>query len=320
MRAISNVRLTLMSLYQTTKSRSEEQMAADIDALGGQILCSSARESIMYQSSHFHKGTELAMSLIADTVLNPAFLPEELDAQREAARYELREVTAKPEMILPEILHEVAYDHKGLGNSLLCPEDRIDVISKEMMKQYMQTWYRPDRMVIAGAGMQHSELVEYVDRHFSHLRAPATSAEAQKGSLSSRQAPPVSPHLLQSSQSSSPSLYKSLTRSASSYLNYPIQDAPATGSTYTGGHRFIHDPATEFNHVYVAFEGVGIHDDDVYAVATMQVLLGGGGSFSAGEQSRHLPHITHSYSSLRRPRQGHVLTVVHAYPQPLPAN
>ena len=76
-------------------------MAADIDALGGQILCSSARESIMYQSSHFHKGTELAMSLIADTVLNPAFLPEELDAQREAARYELREVTAKPEMILP---------------------------------------------------------------------------------------------------------------------------------------------------------------------------------------------------------------------------
>ncbi len=250
----------------------------------------------MYQSSHFHKGTQLAMSLIADTVLNPAFLPEELDAQREAARYELREVSAKPEMILPEILHEVAYDNKGLGNSLLCPEHRIDVISKSMMEKYMKKWYRPDRMVIAGAGMQHAELVEYVDRHFSHLRGPAPvastgfadvtqSTDGQKGSASSRQSQQVSPHLLKSSQSPSPSLYKSLTRAASSYLNYPPlpkQDDPVEGSTYTGGHRFIHDPTTEFNHVYLAFEGVGIHDDDVYAVATMQVLLGGGGSFSAG--------------------------------------
>jgi processing peptidase subunit alpha len=34
--------------------------------------------------------------------------------------------------------------------------------------------------------------------------------------------------------------------------------------------------------VYVAFEGLSIHDDDIYALATLQILLGGGGSFSAG--------------------------------------
>ncbi|RPD82277.1 hypothetical protein L226DRAFT_607430 [Lentinus tigrinus ALCF2SS1-7] len=300
--------------FKTTKSRSEEQMAADIDALGGQILCSSARESIMYQSSHFHKGTELAMSLIADTVLNPAFLPEELDAQREAARYELREVCAKPEMILPEILHEVAYDSKGLGNSLLCPEDRIDVISKRMMEKYMNAWYRPERMVIAGAGMQHAQLVEYVDRHFSHLRgASADSADSQKGQASSRQTPQVSPHLLQSSQSTSPSLYKSFTRAASSYLNYPPQDAPASGSTYTGGHRFIQDAATEFNHVYLAFEGVGIHDDDVYAVATMQVLLGGGGSFSAGGPGKGMYSRLYTHILNHFPQIDHCASFHHIY-------
>ncbi|KAI0720073.1 Metalloenzyme, LuxS/M16 peptidase-like protein [Cerioporus squamosus] len=296
-------------------------------ALGGQILCSSARESIMYQSSHFHKGTQLAMSLIADTVLNPAFLPEELDAQREAARYELREVSAKPEMILPEVLHEVAYDNKGLGNSLLCPEDRIDVISKDMLEKYMKRWYRPDRMVIAGAGMQHAELVEYVDRHFSHLRGPAPvastvyadatdGADGQKGPASSRQSQQVSPHLLQSSQSTSPSLYKSLTRAASSYLNYPPlpkQDSPVEGSTYTGGHRFIHDPSTEFNHVYLAFEGVGIHDDDVYAVATMQVLLGGGGSFSAGGPGKGMYSRLYTHILNHFPQIDHCASFHHIY-------
>ena len=78
----------------------------------------------MYQASHFQSATPLALSVIADTVLNPAFLPEEIESQREATRYEIREISAKPEMILPEILHQVAYG-EGLGNPLLCPEDRI---------------------------------------------------------------------------------------------------------------------------------------------------------------------------------------------------
>lgn len=256
-------------------------MASDIDALGGQILCSSARESIMYQSSHFHQGTPLAMSLISDTVLQPAFLPEELEAQREAARYEIREVTSKPEMILPEVLHHVAYDGKTLGNPLLCPEEQIDRIDRSILSGFMKEWYTPDRMVIAGAGMQHEELVELADKHFASLKG---SKPAQSRSTTGAQQ--VSPNLLQSSQQSSPSLYKSLTRSASSYLTLDSltgQRPGEQGPTYTGGHRFIQDSATEFNHVYLAFEGVGIHDDDVYAVATMQVLLGGGGSFSAGQ-------------------------------------
>lgn len=259
-------------------------MANDIDALGGQILCSSARESVMYQSSHFHQGTPLAMSLIADTVLNPAFLPEEIAAQREAARYELREVSTKPEMIIPEVLHHVAYGGQGLGNPLLCPEDRIDYVDAPMMRKVMETWYRPERMVIAGAGMPHDALVELADKHFAHLKG----AEAAKPRAEARPSQQVPTNLLQSSGQSSPSFLKSLTRSASSYLYNPEKDASLIpeASPYTGGHKFIYDPNTEFNHVYLGFEGVGIRDDDVYAVATMQVLLGGGGSFSAGTSFR----------------------------------
>ncbi|KAJ7651637.1 peptidase family M16-domain-containing protein [Mycena polygramma] len=72
--------------FKTTSSRSSEEMATAVHSLGGQILCSSSRESIMYQSSHFHKGTPQALSLIADTALNSSFLHEEIEAQREAAR------------------------------------------------------------------------------------------------------------------------------------------------------------------------------------------------------------------------------------------
>ena len=91
---------------------SDADMTAAMSALGGQIMCSSSRETIMYQSSNFHKATPLALSLISETVQNASFLPEELGVQRAAAGYEIRELGAKPEV--SEIRHQIAYDGKGL--------------------------------------------------------------------------------------------------------------------------------------------------------------------------------------------------------------
>lgn len=277
----------------------------------------------MYQSSHFHSSTPLAMSLIADTVRNPALLPEELDTQRDAARYEIREVYTKPEMILPEVLHEVAYNGSGLGNPLLCPQERIEKIDENTIRAFMQEWYRPERMVIAGAGMPHEELVELVDKHFSSVpyvpvSAPAPAPDWQPQHSSTPRSIPA--HLLPPSQPNT--MYKTFARAASSYL-YPssLSSPDATTpfsplnlkSTYTGGHRFLVNPTSEFDHLYLAFEGVGIHDDDVYALATMQVLLGGGGSFSAGGPgkgmySRLYTHILNLY-----PQVDHCASFHHIY-------
>lgn len=209
-------------------------MSNTVQSLGGQVLCSSSRETMMYQSSHFNSATPLALSLIADTVRRPLFLPEEVDAQRDAAAYEIREINLKPEMILPEILHQVAYKNNTLGNPLLCPEERLPFINNALLMEYIDTWFRPDRMVIAGAGMAHAELVRLAEEHFGDLSIPKNS------------------------------------------------EVTMENARYTGGHKFIYRPEEQFNHIYVAFEGVSIHDEDIYTLATIQLLLGGGGSFSAG--------------------------------------
>ena len=294
---------------------SDADMTTAMSALGGQIMCSSSRETIMYQSSHFHKATPLALSLISETVQNASLLPEELEAQRAAAEYEIRELGAKPEIILPEILHYIAYDGKGLGNPLLCPEDRIHLIDASLMRNFVGQMYRPERMVIAGAGVAHEELVELADKHFSSLKcAPVVDGLASTVSLP-RTSPSVPPNLLHSQP---PNVFKSLTRAASSYLypNSPAPVSPGTGSTYTGGYKFIHDPQSEFNHIYIAFEGVGIHDDDIYELATIQILLGGGGSFSAGVHQTYLHIVDLLISACRWSWQGYVLKAVYSYPEP----
>jgi processing peptidase subunit alpha len=240
----------------------------------------------MYQSSHFPSSTPLALDLLSDTVLNPLFLPEEIISQREAAAYEVREISNKPEMILPEILHEVAYRDNTLGNPVLCPEDRLHLITSDSLKEYLRTWFRPERMVVAGAGMPHAQLVELVQEHFRDLHSPTIQPPPPSSELPSRSIPS---HLL-AQPKPSPSLYKSLSTAATSLLSStaPALDESfealsAAPARYTGGHKFIYNRESELNHVYLGFEGLSIHDDDIYTLATMQILLGGGGSFSAGK-------------------------------------
>lgn len=271
----------------------------------------------MYQSSHFHQATPLAMSLIAETASDPSFLAEEIDAQREAARYEIREVNAKPEMMLPEVLHDVAYNGQTLGNPLMCPEERIDLITSDLLRKTRAEWYRPERMVIAGSGMLHEELVELAEKHFSHI--PYVPSPTMAPPLSRPIQHPAPPHLLPSGQ---PSVFSRAASylSGSSDLASPLSLDTNSKVSYTGGHRFLHDPSSEFNHLYLAFEGMGIHDKDIYALATIQVLLGGGGSFSAGKLAYFVYYQLVLTHALRWTWKGHVLTTIHSHPQPLCTN
>lgn len=266
-------------------------MSTEIDSLGGQMFASSSRETIMYQSSHFHHGTPLAVSILADTILNPLFLNEELQTQREAARYEVRELSNKPESMLPEALHYMAYQGNTLGNPALCPDDRIDLVDGNMLRTWTKEWFRPERMVIAGAGMPHEELVELAEKYFGHLRSPALTSSTQPSLLvNGGQSGLLQSQLLQNNQQK-PSLYKSLATAATSLLHNPVANQLPDSSfevlstkkaNYTGG--VLHIPAEDqdFEHVYVAFEGVSIKDEDIYPMAVIQMLLGGGGSFSSG--------------------------------------
>lgn len=225
--------------YKSTSRRTAEDMTTEISKLGGSFFCSSSRETLMYQASIFNQDLPAALDILSDTVLNPLLSPEELDIQKEAAAYEIQEISGKPDMIIPEILHHVAYANNTLGHPLLCPAESLPRMTAQNLRTFVDTWYTPDRIVVAGAGMTHQQLVDVAQEKFGHLQ-PRESAQSDA---------------------------------------YARAKEP---SRYTGGERYISAPELDFTHVYVAFEGLSVHDEDIYALVTLQILLGGGGSFSAG--------------------------------------
>ncbi|KAI6120650.1 Metalloenzyme, LuxS/M16 peptidase-like protein [Pisolithus croceorrhizus] len=262
--------------FKSTRTRSSEDMAKVMDRLGGQIMASSARETIMYQSSHFDHATPLAL-----LHLQP------------------RSWTFKKTR--PEVLHEVAYGLQGLGNPLICPDDRIDSITPDLLRQCIANWYSPERMVIAGAGMQHEQLVELVDKYFSSLKPDNVAFAFLAPLIDSLSRPTTSSSIV--------AAHHTYILTLPTDIINPINP----GSLYVGGTRHIPSTTQEFDHLYLAFEGVGIHDDDIYALATMQVLLGGGGSFSAGGPGKGMYSRLYTHILNHFPQVDHCASFHHIY-------
>ncbi|KAJ5578201.1 Mitochondrial-processing peptidase subunit alpha [Penicillium hispanicum] len=308
--------------FKSTKARSGDEMLEVLESLGGNIQCASSRESLMYQSASFNSAVPTTLGLLAETIRDPLITEEEVLDQLATAEYEIGEIWAKPELILPELVHMTAYQGNTLGNPLLCPSERLGEINKAVVERYREVFYNPDRMVVAFAGVPHAEAVKLTEQYFGDMKSrdiskgPVLSGSGidttlsdSPGAATEGQVPTV-PQFTPSSTVSSPAasqkthssllsklpFLKKLTDSSPNAVE-PLDPSLIEPSTldlrrpahYTGGFIAlppIPPPANpmlpRLSHIHLAFEALPISSPDIYALATLQTLLGGGGSFSAG--------------------------------------
>ena len=292
-----------------------------MDSLGGNIQCASSRESLMYQSASFNSSVPTTLGLLAETIRDPLITEQEVSQQLETAEYEIREIWSKPDLILPELVNVAAYKDNTLGNPLLCPQERLPYINKSVVEKYREAFFHPERMVLAFAGLEHEQAMKLADRYFGDMQRRQGPHLSQNGSQTSltdttpstpsstssenspystsystpTSTPPSTPQQTSRLASHIPFL-KNLSTSASAQASIsPIQpsflgSSPINApSRYTGGFLSLPklpppaNPALpDLTYIHLGFEALPISSEDIYALATLQTLLGGGGSFSAG--------------------------------------
>ena len=303
--------------FKSTGSRSSNEMLESLESLGGNIQCASSRESLMYQSASFNSAVPTTLGLLAETIRDPLITDQEVGQQLETAEYEIREIWSKPELILPELVNLAAYKDNTLGNPLLCPQERLQFINRNVVNKYRDIFFQPERIVVAFVGVPHGEALSLVEQYFGDMEKMQGSALSQHGSETSlsdsaeqsqvsssnsassvsstftspASTPPSSPQTSSRLLSHIPFL-KNLSTSAPLQASVSSQPVPLNleaASHYTGGFLSLPplpppaNPALpDLTYLHLAFEALPISSEDIYALATLQTLLGGGGSFSAG--------------------------------------
>ncbi|ODV86970.1 hypothetical protein CANARDRAFT_27312 [[Candida] arabinofermentans NRRL YB-2248] len=226
--------------FKSTENYTQAKMLENLNHLGGNFMCASSRESLIYQASVFNQDVDKMYQLLSETISKPLMLEDEINEQILNTNYELNEIWLQSDLILPELFQQVAYDSKNLGAPLLCPIEQLDQINKEKLMNYRKLFFKPENLVVALSGISADKAEDLTLKYFEDFKPQS---------------------------------------------NETIIKDPAL---YTGGEYSLPFPeelkylGQEFHQIHVGFEGIAIQDDDVYKLATLQMLIGGGGSFSAG--------------------------------------
>lgn len=274
-------------------------MLEALETLGGNIQCASSREALMYQSATFNSAVPTTTALLAETIRDPLITEEEVQQQLETADYEIQEIWSKPDLIIPELMHMAAFKDNTLGNPLLCPQERLSHINKPLIEKYRNTFYKPERMVVAFAGTQHDEAVKLAEKYFGDMKSgdgphPEKSSSTQPSTIqyqaSQTSSGKASSKILGLNNFSTSATHQATVSPLDpSLLQPPPPSLLTQPAYYTGGYLALpplpvpqNNLSVPLSHVHLAFESLPISSEDIYALATLQTLLGGGGSFSAG--------------------------------------
>ncbi|CAH8673132.1 unnamed protein product [Schistosoma margrebowiei] len=213
--------------------------------------CQVARDFIVYAVSGFNTNMDKLTHILSETVLRAKFTEEEIEMAAKSISFELEALERSPpvEPIMNELLHVTAYKNNTLGLPKYCPKQNLDKINREDIIKFVATQFKPEKMVIAGVGIEHDALVKSVEKYFIPT-VPNVSYEKAASDL--------------------PSL-------------------STTVSEYTGGYYKLerdlsqyHAPMPEYAHVGIGFESCSYTDPQFVPACVLHSLLGGGGSFSAG--------------------------------------
>lgn len=159
------------ALFKGTRKRSAAQIAAEADALGGDLDAFTGREIVGFHDRVLDEHLPRAFELIADLVTSPAFDPLELDKERNVILEEIKMVEDTPDDVIFDIFCENFYQDHAIGRPILGVEESLATFKRAGVQAWYDEIYRPDNFVFAAAGnLDHGELIEMVSEHFGGLK------------------------------------------------------------------------------------------------------------------------------------------------------
>jgi zinc protease len=139
-------------LDQGTTTRSSQQIAEQIDFIGGALGTGSGTDLTFVNAVVMKDSFGVAMDLIADLVRNPAFSPEEIERQRERTVSSLRVSDEDPDYIASVLFARLVYGFHPYGLPGSGTPETLTRITQDDLRQFHTQHFVPNNMLLAIVG------------------------------------------------------------------------------------------------------------------------------------------------------------------------
>lgn len=179
--------LTATVLTQGTKTRSAEQIARGVEALGATLTSDAGWDSTSVDLSVMSSNLAGAMAYVADVARNATFAKDELERERAQAIDALQFELSEPRPLANIVASRLIFGDGPYGHHLRGTPSTLGKIVREDLVRFHAAHYRPENAVLVFAGdVKADDAFKLAESQFGTWKAASRRVESTSSSKTRR--------------------------------------------------------------------------------------------------------------------------------------
>ena len=156
--------------FKGTKTRTAEQIAREIEDVGGYMNAYTSLENTAYYCRLMKEDLAIGVDVLADILSNSTFDETEMNRERGAILQEISMYKDSPDDVVVDNLRELQYPDQAIGWPILGSVENVKKMTADHLRDYVNNYYHANHMIVAAAGaVDHNELVKMAEEKFGHF-------------------------------------------------------------------------------------------------------------------------------------------------------
>ncbi len=157
-------------VFKGTKHRTAEEIARQVDSIGGNMDAFTAKECICFNVKVLDEHVPTALDILSDLVLNPVFDANDIARERGVIMEEIKMDEDNPDYLVHEIFTQNFWKDHPLGKPILGTKETVKRFERQSVLEAYSHRFAPGNIVVSAAGnLDHDRFVELVKEHFEHM-------------------------------------------------------------------------------------------------------------------------------------------------------
>jgi predicted Zn-dependent peptidase len=174
-------------LFKGSANRSAEDIARQVDSIGGNMDAFTAKECICFNMKVVDEHLPVAIDILSDLVLNPLFKEEDIAREKGVILEEIKMDEDSPDYLVHEIFTQSFFKDHPLGKPILGTRDTVKKFERSSVLEFYKQCFTPENIVVSAAGnLEHKKFVDLVKRHFAQLKPTKTNRKSRRPETASR--------------------------------------------------------------------------------------------------------------------------------------
>lgn len=158
-------------VFKGTKHRTAEEIARQVDSIGGNMDAFTAKECICFNVKVLDEHVPIALEILSDLVLNPVFDAADITRERGVILEEIKMDEDNPDYLVHEIFTQNFWKDHPLGKPILGTKETVKRFERNAVLEAYGHRFAPGNIIVSAAGnLDHDRFVELASKHFEQMK------------------------------------------------------------------------------------------------------------------------------------------------------